>query len=96
MERADLSFSPDEYENYIKDFDNNILENELKCLKDQLKEENDYIETNENMIKNHIDDPGFEHLIEMSISDCASRPTVINILKRKISIIESILSSRNK
>ena len=94
MERADLTFNPDEYENLIKEYHNNVLESELKALNMQLKEEMDCLETNNNMIELHIDDPGYEHLIEMSINDCMQRPTIVNIIKRKISIIESILESR--
>ena len=91
--RADFTYNPDEYKDSMKGLSKDLLKSEKESLEKELENQSAYLESNSNLVDQHCDDPGFEHLLEMSIIDCHDRQHVIIQLKSKIGILEELLSA---
>ena len=87
-------FNSDEYYDYISNFDKNQILAELNKIQAEIDHELEEQRIHQRLIDNHYDDPAYEHLIEMSIADNNGRDDLINIDKRKISILNKILEER--
>lgn len=87
-------FNSDEYYDYMSNFDKNQILAELNKIQAEIDHELEEQRIHQRLINNHYDDPAYEHLIEMSIADNNGRDDLINIDKRKISILNKILEER--
>ena len=91
--RADFTYNPDDYKDSMKGLSKDLLKSEKESLEKELENQSAYLESNNNLVDQHCDDPGFEHLLEMSITDCHDRQHIIIQLKSKIGILEELLSA---
>lgn len=87
-------FNSDEYYEYMSDFNKNQISTELNKIQAEIDHELEEQRIHQRLIDNHFDDPAYEHLIEMSIADNSGRDDLINIDKRKISILNKILEEK--
>lgn len=89
--RADFSYNPDEYRDSMKGLSKDLLKAEKEALLKEVDNQKAYLETNNNLVDQHCDDPGFEHLLEMSITDCHDRQHIITQLNSKIGILDQLM-----
>ena len=87
-----ITFDPDEYRDYVSGLNEELLEKEKEAIKSELEDQEAKLKTNKNMIDKYIDEPGMEHLVEMSVLDVNNVPTYINIIKAKYTILEDVIS----
>lgn len=89
--RADFTYNPDEYRDSMKGLSKDLLKAEKEALLKEVDNQKAYLETNSNLVDQHCDDPGFEHLLEMSITDCHDRQYIITQLNSKIGILDQLI-----
>lgn len=87
-------FDPDEYYDYMSNMDIKTVSAELKKINDEIVREEEEQKIHKKLLDNHFDDPAYEHLLEMSIVDNNGRDDLINIDRRKVSILERIIEEK--
>ena len=89
--RADFTYNPDEYKDSMKGLSKDLLKSEKESLLKEVENQKAYLESNSKLVDKHCDDPGFEHLLEMSITDCHDRQHIITQLNSKINILNALI-----
>jgi len=93
MTRKNEAFVPMEYEDILTSMDiNQLIEEEAGC-KERIKELQNEVETNKNMVEKFIDNPAMEHLLDMSIRSSATEYDVC-LAKLKLDMIQKEIKLR--